>query len=172
MNPSEEQLEQLYKEAFPQAARLVKALGGDADTARDLFHDALIIFLEKQQKDDLQIKTSATAYVVGITRMLWYHHFRKTRKELLFDDELHDTVIPDEFYEEDRAHSSLLQKLQQAGQRCLQLLSAFYYEKQSMQEIAGNFNYKSVRSATVQKYKCLEKLREQVKKTTAYEKAA
>ena len=44
------------------------------------------------------------------------------------------------------------------------MLQAVYYFKYSMQELAEEFGFRSVRSATVQKYKCLEKVRNEVKK--------
>ena len=40
-----------------------------------------------------------------------------------------------------------------------------------MNEIAGHFGYRSIRSATVQKYKCLEKVRDHVKKEVTVNKA-
>jgi len=50
------------------------------------------------------------------------------------------------------------------------LLRAFYYDKLSMSKIANRFGFSSERSATVQKYKCLEKVRDLVKeKSLSYE---
>jgi predicted DNA-binding protein YlxM (UPF0122 family) len=52
----------------------------------------------------------------------------------------------------------------------MELLRAFYYDKLSMRKIAGQFDFNSERSATVQKYKCLEKVRDIVKeKSLTYE---
>jgi len=48
----------------------------------------------------------------------------------------------------------------------MDLLQAFYYFKTPMREIAEEFGYRSERSATVQKYKCLEKVRDTVKNST------
>lgn len=172
MNHTREQLEALYKQAFPQVASMIHALGGNLEVARDLFHDAVIIFLEKERGGQLEIKTSAIAYIKGITRVLWFHHFRQSRQYLSLDDTIHDIAIPEDFYNPQKEHISLLQHLKQAGHKCLQLLKAFYYEQLSMQEIASQFNYSTIRSATVQKYKCLEKVREQVKNSISHEEAA
>jgi predicted DNA-binding protein YlxM (UPF0122 family) len=57
------------------------------------------------------------------------------------------------------------------GKKCLELLQAFYYEQRSMQEIAETFHYKTRHSASVQKHKCLEKVREELKTSSVYEEA-
>jgi hypothetical protein len=52
----------------------------------------------------------------------------------------------------------------------MELLQAFYYDKLPMNTIAGLFGFGGERSATVQKYKCLEKVRDIVKdKSLTYE---
>jgi hypothetical protein len=53
--------------------------------------------------------------------------------------------------------------LETAGQKCMELLKAFYYDNLPVISIAGLFGYSGERSATVQKYKCMEKVRETIK---------
>ncbi len=161
----------IYRDTFPRVARVVQQLGGDLETAKDLFHDALIIYLEKQQQHQLSIRTSVQAYLVGITKILWFRQFRNDSRQRPLDDVADDISIPEDFYSPPPEKSrTLLQQLQVAGKKCMQLLQAFYYRQLSMQEIAATFNYKSTHSATVQKYKCLEKVREQIKQAS-YEAA-
>jgi len=60
--------------------------------------------------------------------------------------------------------------LQLTGRKCLELLRAVYYDKLDLPAVAAVFGYQTVRSATVQKYKCLEKVRDKVKeKSISYE---
>lgn len=162
----------VYREAFPQAARVVRRLGGDLDTARDLFHDALVIYMEKRNNNTLDIQVSVKAYLIGITRILWMQKFRNDCRQQPLDIIGDHPDIPADLYapEEERTRS-LRQYLQAAGKKCLQLLQAFYYEQRSMEEIARTFNYRTAHSATVQKYKCLEKVRETIKRSDIYEEA-
>jgi len=52
----------------------------------------------------------------------------------------------------------------------MRLLNAFYYEKLNMDEIAIRFGFSGKRSATVQKFKCLGKVRQVVRrKSLQYE---
>ena len=61
----------------------------------------------------------------------------------------------------------LLYRCEYRSQECLELLTAFYYEHLPLRDIATKFGFNGTRSATVQKYKCLEKVREKIK-TEAY----
>jgi predicted DNA-binding protein YlxM (UPF0122 family) len=67
--------------------------------------------------------------------------------------------VPEEQSEPQAQHDRLLHFLERSGKQCMELLTAFYYDKLSMQRIAARFGFSGERSATVQKYKCLEKVR-------------
>jgi DNA-directed RNA polymerase specialized sigma subunit, sigma24 homolog len=155
-----EDITALYRDTFPHVARVIKQLGGDLETAKDLFHDAMIIYMEKNPPE---IRVSAKAYLIGITRILWMKQQKlKIREEGL--------SIPEDFYASE-AEQPLLEYLRTAGEKCMQLLQAFYYEQMELQEMADTFHYSNVRSVTVQKHKCLQKVRATVKNTMLYEGA-
>lgn len=83
-----------------------------------------------------------------------------------------DDMLNDFADEETETPSSgkVLRYLETAGQKCMDMLKAFYYDKLSVKDIATLFGYSGERSATVQKYKCLEKVRDTVKqKALTYE---
>lgn len=163
-------LEALYREAFPRAAAVVRQLGGDLEAAKDLFHDAVIIYLEKKQEGTLNIHTSAPNYLTGIVKFLWMKQFRATILHTSLEQVENHYGIPDDFYSTEKEQTpALLRFLQTAGKKCMQLLQAFYYDQWSMQQIADTFHYKTSHSATVQKHKCIEKIREQLKQTAVYE---
>lgn len=168
MKQDNKQIEQIYRETFPIVARLVKSSGGDLETAKDIFHDALIIYLEKVQANKLDLHTSPRNYIVGIARILCVRKFNEDLKltSFEFDEEQYELL---DFYKEKQSHKPLLQQLRYAGERCLQLLQAFYYKQWPAAKVAENLNYGSAHSVSVQKYKCLEKVREQIKQTEAYE---
>ena len=66
--------------------------------------------------------------------------------------------------------NQLLHLLETTGKRCMDLLRSFYYKKKTPAEIAEDHNYNSEHSASVQKYKCLEKVRDTIKeKSLSYE---
>ena len=153
----------LYEQAFPLVASFIHRMGGSLDDARDIFQDSLIVFYEKALEDKLHLRVSAQAYILGIAKHLWSRKFNESIKKVSLNDMETEISIPDDFYVVPDATHKLARFLELAGQKCMNLLQSFYYEKMSMENIAERFGYGSTRSATVQKYKCLEKVREKVK---------
>ncbi len=154
----------VYQDTLPKVARMVHRMGGDLDTAKDIFHDAVIIYLEKKQQNTSSI-ASDQAYIMGIARILCLRRLKDDRQYVTMASSEEDYGIPADFYDPPPVAPPVITFLKNAGRKCLQLLQAFYYDKLSMSEIAHTLQYKTQHVATVQKYKCLEKIREQVKQT-------
>jgi DNA-directed RNA polymerase specialized sigma24 family protein len=148
---------QLYLEAFPAVARFIKQAGGDLTLARDIFQEALLAFYEQVEIGGREIQTSEKAYLMGISKRI----FLKKREREMQTEGLEKVEMKEE-YAPQPSEQKLLHHLQLAGQKCLDLLTAFYYEKLSMRHLASRFGFRTERSATVQKYKCLEKVRESI----------
>ena len=152
--------EALYLRVFPKVAAFISKRNGSLDDAKDVFQDALVIFCEKHTAAGFDIHTSEEAYLLGIARHLWYRKFG--------NDVAHFLPIDDEGIDAGKEPSidtgKLLSLLEQTGKKCLRLLHAFYYGAQPLRQVASAFGYSSERSATVQKYKCLEKIRDTIKK--------
>lgn len=154
---------QIYQLAFPKVARLVGRRGGNLEEAKDIFHESLIILYERCRLETLEIKGSVINYVIGMCRNQWSSHLRRQSREILtadFSEQEWAAPAP----EEPNSDNRLLTYLEKAGKKCLDLLQAVYYFRYSMQEIAEEFGFRTVRSATVQKYKCMEKVRNEVSK--------
>lgn len=155
----------LYLKAFPSVAKYVSRRGGSFDEAKDIFHDALVIFYERSVQEGIDKSINETAYLVGIAKNLWLKSFR-AKIDITGLDGIDIAVDSDETPSTNR----LLHFLEKAGNKCMQLLTGFYYHQQPLQQIAETFGFSGTRSATVQKYKCLEKVRETIKqKALMYE---
>jgi len=163
----------LYQEAFPLVARHVSKMGGSFDEAKDIFQDALVVYYEKVQVSGLTLKHREKAYLFGIAKYLWIKRYKENSNNISLDSLglvfNEGTDLADAVYEE-VSSPKLMRLLQQAGQKCMQLLSAFYYEKLDMETLAERFGFSGPRSATAQKFKCLEKVKETViEKSLKYE---
>ena len=162
--------EKLYEQAFPSVASLVQGLGGSQLDAEDVFQDALIILYEKVTEQPEGIKSSVHSYLLGIVKNLWIRKFREDRRFIPMNTMEAAIKIPEGFEQPEEGHLRLADYLARAGKKCMKLLEAFYYQGKSLKEIAPAFGFTGVRSATVQKFKCLEKVRKQVKgKKITYE---
>ena len=156
-----EQFELLYEHLFPVVATSIRKKGGSYEQIKDIFQDALIIYYEKSVLDEVEIENTE-AYITQVANYLWFKRFRESRRWVEIDN-LSEQVT--ETVEElDKPVSGMLLKfLESAGKKCMDLLKAFYYWNNSLDEIAEEYGFSGTRSATVQKYKCLEKLRNEVK---------
>lgn len=160
----ESQFIALYQKAFPAVARYVAGMGGSLQEAQDVFQDALLAYYEKTLHGPLDIRQSETAYLLGTAKYIWLKKYRHDKR---FDAYVSQPAPEDEPMP---SHKKIMRFLETAGQKCMELLGAVYYDKLSMHEVAQRFGYSGERSATVQKHKCLEKVRHTVKeKALAYE---
>jgi RNA polymerase sigma factor (sigma-70 family) len=152
--------EALYENTFPAVARMVQRGDGDLEDAKDVFHDALLILKEQHAKPGFELQKSQEAYLFGVARHLW---LRKQSKQHLPLTETELALGIQESHFPKVEEKRLLAFLENAGKKCLELLRSFYFQEQKIEELVQAQGYANAHSASVQKYKCLEKLRHAVK---------
>src|ERR1700754_3757816 len=130
----EDPIIQLYRDSFPDVARMIRRKGGTLEEAKDAFHDALLIYMEKEKGGRLQLHSSPKAYLLGIARICWL----RTRGATVALPESFDAAEPEEVDMGER-EQSLRTSLVKSGRKCLELLKAFYYDHCSMPDIAARF---------------------------------
>ena len=160
----EQALTRLYRSAFPAVRRHIQRRGGSAEDAQDVFQDALIILYEQATGGTLVLSAAPSTYLVGISRHLWLHEQR--RRARLPQGALPDdpgSLAAEAPAAAEEAGLAVLDYVERLGAKCKSVLLAFYYFQQPLTQIAAEHDYRSVRSATVQKFKCLERLRQSVR---------
>lgn len=157
---------ELYERTFPYVAKFVQNMGGSFDDARDIFHDALVVYSELKPEI---VYASENAYILGIAKHLWVKKYNRTKSTVSFTEIEKQVQIPDDYYPTVN-NKRLLRFLEATGKKCMDLLRAFYFQKTQLKSIVRMHGYSNEHSASVQKYKCLEKVRLIVKeKSLAYE---
>ncbi|HEY0652399.1 MAG TPA: hypothetical protein VGD65_04685 [Chryseosolibacter sp.] len=158
----------VYERMFPAVAQFIKRHGGGPNDAKDVFQDALMIFYEKKVNNNLEVALTDEAYIFGIVKNLWKKRSTHGNTVSLTDSESFIN-IPEDFYSTPDS-AAIINFLRASGKKCMELLQAFYYNRQPLETIRSAFGFSSIRSATVQKFKCIEKVRELVKiKSKTYE---
>ncbi|MBE7174906.1 MAG: sigma-70 family RNA polymerase sigma factor [Mucilaginibacter polytrichastri] len=156
-----DKLELLYRKTFPAVAAYVARKGGSLNDARDIFQEAVLAWYEKPERS----WQNDGAYIMGTAKHMWSRRFNDMSRQ----EPIGDFDRP-EVEEESPSEKRIMNFLEKAGRKCMELLRSFYFEEEELQDIAQRFGFSGVRSATVQKYKCLEKVRETVKhKSLQYE---
>lgn len=150
----------LYHTAFPGAASYISRRGGSFEEASELFQEAVVRFYEQRLQQPGLAEGREAAYLGGIVRHLWIKQLNEKQRVQRIGKQV---LQVSEKNEEQTAPGRIEQLLNNVGRKCLELLRAFYFEQQKPEEIADNFGFSGKRSATVQKFKCLEKVRNIVK---------
>jgi hypothetical protein len=150
----------LYKKVFPAAAKYIARRGGSFDDTQDIFQEAVAVYYEMACATDDGIRTTPQAYIMGVVKNLWYKKQRDDNRLSPLNEHA-DSLADDE--KQNLLFGKITTLMEIAGGKCMDLLKAFYYDRLPIKKLSEAFGYGSEHSATVQKYKCLEKLRTEVK---------
>lgn len=152
----------LYK-FFPKIERHIKMNSGSKEEALDIFQEALIVLYKKVQTLSKDSPINMDGFLVNTCKLLWSNELRKKKvRKNSGEDDLKQLEYADEIaehIEKERKISVIENVLNQLGQKCKDMLHAFYYKRLSMDKIARRFGYKTVQSAKTKKYKCMEHAR-------------
>ncbi|NML65648.1 sigma-70 family RNA polymerase sigma factor [Hymenobacter sp. RP-2-7] len=158
-------LSQLYRRTFPVVRQYVQQQGGTDQDAQDVFQDALVVFYEKMVAGTLTLTAEPGTYLAGVSRHLWQRErARRTRHPHL---DLAEAPLETLAETDEPPLPAVRGYLAQLSEKCRGILLSFYYFGQPLTQVAATYGFNSVRSATVQKFKCLEHLRNAVRAATS-----
>ncbi|HAA16309.1 MAG TPA: hypothetical protein DCE41_33250 [Cytophagales bacterium] len=159
-------LRDLYQAYFPYIRSYVLKNNGTADEAKDLFQDTIVVFYQQIQ-NGMAIEHSIKAYLYSVARYRWLHKLRDTRPVDDITETPEAVAVTEDMVEilvkEERLKvlSRLLEKL---GGNCKELLRLVYFERVSYRAIVEQLNFNTEGQAKTQKYRCLNQLRDMVRK--------
>ena len=164
---------QLYHIAFKYCASYVLRNGGVMEDAKDIFQEALLVFIEKLRKEkDFVIEHDVKAYLYFIVRNLWLKRLRKEKKdglELVLDEqeqdqdqiELFDEIRVKEKNILEARHQQLSEQLKSLHPTCRELLNLTFYENEKDKGIALIMNY-SHKFVRVKRKRCIDELKKKM----------
>jgi RNA polymerase sigma factor (sigma-70 family) len=155
----EKTLTQIYAQAYPMVLHYVKQHNGSPEDAQDLLQEAIILFYEKVVQEQLTLTASVSTYLMGICKNQWRQDLEKRHRQQNRLLEIIKQQWEEPTSEPDKPAQNLIHFVAQLGKKCQDILVAFYYWGQAMPRIAEQHQYRNVHTATVQKFKCLERLR-------------
>jgi RNA polymerase sigma factor (sigma-70 family) len=155
----EKTLEKIYGRTYPMVLHYIKQHGGTPEDAQDLLQEAIILFYEKLMQEELVLTASVTTYLMSICKNIWRQELEKRNRQSKFSHTEAETTEEPASPEPENGTLALTHFVAKLGQKCEAILLGFYYFGQSMNQLADQHQYRTVHSATVQKFKCLERLR-------------
>jgi RNA polymerase sigma factor (sigma-70 family) len=145
------------------------------DDLNDIFQDAIIVLYEKILSGNFELTSSIQTYLNSVCRFQLLNKFKVDKKVVNKDDEISfdllnknldfdqaitDVLEPIENETENQfaAIEQALMNMKEAGGKCYELLTLFWYQKKSMVYISNHFGYTNASNAKAQKYKCQKRL--------------
>ena len=153
----------LYKQHYPMVLHFVLNNNGTEDEAKDIYQEAIIIFIEKIREDTLELNCLIKTYLYSVTRRLWLKRLAlKSRFGGAISES--DTFVDvaddiDDLQEREVSFTKMAEALILVGEPCKTLLEDFYIQDLSMQDITEKFGYTNADNTKNQKYKCLLRLK-------------
>jgi len=162
-----EVIDSLYATVLPNVKKHVVGNGGSLDDAFDLFQEALMVFykLAVTGKFDAT-KYKVHGFVFTICKNLWINQMKKKatsqnwekkREKDGWDETILDNIITIE------RKTALDQLFQTLGDKCIEILTLFFYNKLSLKEIAEKLGDMSEDAVKVKSHRCKKLLAEKVK---------
>ncbi|WP_299215336.1 sigma-70 family RNA polymerase sigma factor [uncultured Dokdonia sp.] len=159
-------LKKLYTENFPKVAAFIQKNNGNKEQAKDIFQEAMVV-LWKAVKTEKFKATNATAvqgYLYMIAKNKWTDHLRSAsyKKEVSSDAVMNYAEMQETHGIDEDHYDQKLQKAKlafaQLGTECKELLSKFYFSKNSFEELAQDLGL-NIASVKNKKYRCMQRLR-------------
>lgn len=159
----ERALEALYIANFYKTEAFVLANSGTAEEAKDIYQEAFIAAWQNIRAGRFvaQNSSSIEAYLFQIAKFKWYDYLKAAKKMTVVKEEEELTVEVTYNEEEENYIEKVQHHLKNLGEPCRQVLTLFYFMKQSMTKIAAEFSWTEA-TAKNNKYRCLQRLRNMV----------
>jgi len=163
LNNSESVVKRLYLGYFPMVMQLIINNNGDADDAKDIYQEAIIILYNKVKNGDFELSSKLKTYIYSVCRRLWLKRLSQLNRYggdiKDFEEYLSVDDETEKNNERDIQFNRMGDALNLLGEPCKTIIEDFYINNRSMKEICEDFGYTNADNAKTQKYKCLQRLK-------------
>jgi RNA polymerase sigma factor (sigma-70 family) len=152
-------LDYLYKKNYKMMTKMVINNSGTEDEAKDIYQDALIVFWQKAVSGNLVLSSKISTFIYSICQNLWRKELE--RKSKLSSEEKDSPEINDV---DRRERIEIINtSINNLGETCRKILTYYYFDNLSMNDIAEKMGFANADTAKTKKYKCKKELDELIK---------
>ncbi len=166
--------EELYSRYFRMVEDMVFKFNGSTEDARDVFQEALFVFVKKLREPDFVLTSKASTFLYAIARNLFLKKAGKATVEISMDNEkfsqmgkMEEPAAGHSANEKDDMLNVMNDKLGELEEDCRSVITYSFYQKLSHAQIAELTGYTEA-FVKVKKFRCLEYLRKLVKATDVF----
>ncbi len=163
-------LEKIYSENREAFINFSKKYNIERYDAVDIYHDAIIALQQNIINGKINdLKSSISTYLFAIGKYKIFHYHRKKSKiEFNNDIQLDKKILNLDvnFFDEELTNQQRILKkyFAQMGERCKSILSLFYFQGYTLDEITEILDYSDKKVLKSQKSRCVKQLKDLVKK--------
>jgi RNA polymerase sigma factor (sigma-70 family) len=159
----------LYKENQRPVRSFVLRNNGTHDEADDMLQEALVIFWERVSARRFESAAQPGTFILGVVRNLWMRRLAQKKREQtgLDTDEMElECDDPSALQRVISAEETgqVFRALESISAPCRRLLTLFYWEERSMEDIAGVLGFANAQTAKAKKYQCKQALKQALQK--------
>lgn len=149
----------LYSQYYPVVTAYVRRHSGSQEDAEDIFHDVVLIFLQKIRQPDFVLTSSLKTYLYAVARNLWLKKLRREKRVVHMADL--DEIDSREEMAAPGVDSSYKVNiwLTRITMHCRRLIKAIFYYHVSMDSLMQTMGWKNKHTAANQQYKCIQQLK-------------
>jgi RNA polymerase sigma factor (sigma-70 family) len=164
---SEEALVELFHQNRRAIHSLVCRNQGSEEDAEDILQEALVILWENIQKGTFEYRAKLSTYIYATAKNIWFRRLAQHRREVRTSEDALNVAVEDptplEELEANERTYAVQKAMEQIGNPCRELLLLFYWEEQSMEEIALRLGFANADTVKSKKYQCKKLLEKLVK---------
>lgn len=150
----EKALEYLYKKYYRMMTSIIIKNNGTEEEAKDVFQDALIVFWQNVTSGKLVLSSKISTYIYSVCLNLWRKEL--DRKSRLSHEEKDEAEYMDD--EQKERAKIIHQCIERMDETCRKLLTFYYFDDMSMQDITDKLGFANTDTTKTRKYKCKKKL--------------
>jgi RNA polymerase sigma factor (sigma-70 family) len=154
---------QIYKQYAELVSFNVVTMGGSLQDGEDIFQETVVAFIELVRKGKFRGESSIKTFLVAVARNLWFNELKKKKsgdqRAKVFEtnrEHMENDVIED--INQREIKEQFLMLMTHLGESCKKILTMFYYENLSFEEITVKMGYENEQVARNKKYKCMKEL--------------
>jgi len=158
----EEALVTLYESNRKPIAAYITRNSGTPEDAKDVLQESLVILWERIRDGSFEYKAQLNTFIYATVKNLWSHRLRQKKRLSSggIDPEAHEDESPsvlESLIATERAEM-VRNALETIGDQCKKLLLLFYWEEESMEEIAVRLGFANADVVKAKKYQCKKAL--------------
>jgi len=152
-------LDFLYKKNYRMMVKMIIKNNGSEEEAKDIYQEALIVFWQKILSEDFTLTSKISTYLYSVCQNLWRKELE--RKSKLTNEESNNSEIVD--IDKKERIEIINRCINDLGETCKKILTYYYFDKLSMNDIAEKMGFANSDTAKTKKYKCKKELDKKIK---------